>query len=199
MDFKEERENESCVVLYDSCAGKQDVFIEHRKYGIERQSDGVNLKMHDDISKIKKIFPDYFMKYNIPPKEAREESILSYRACKSGKCDKASFTPTFEERGFQYLQNDDPYDPGLYSLSVFENPKHVKRFATLNSELHPPYPIAVGRTNPAYGLVQRTKERKSRTKSHIDWWLYIDATPHEAFEIIPDFEEYLNSLSIERI
>lgn len=35
------------------------------------------------------------------------------------------------------------------------------------------------------------KERKPKSASHVDWWLYDNATPEEAFEIISDFEEHL--------
>ena len=42
-----------------------------------------------------------------------------------------------------------------------------------------------------YGLAQRTRERIKKRDSHVDWWLYKDATPYKAFELIPDFEMYL--------
>ena len=155
--------------------------------------------MQEDIDIIKRIFPNFFKTYNIPPNGAKEEAIKVYRACKTGICDKASFTPTFEEQGYKYREGDDPFDPSLYSLSVYENPKHVKRFAIMNSDHHPPFSIAVGLTEPRYGLVQRTRERKgSRAKSHIAWWLYVDATPCEVFELIPDFKIFLEEYNDER-
>ena len=40
--------------------------------------------------RIEKIFPDYFERFELPA-GAKEESIQVYRACRSGKCDKASF------------------------------------------------------------------------------------------------------------
>lgn len=140
--------------------------------------------------RLKKIFPDYFTLFKLP-QGANEESIKVYRACKTGKCDKISFTPTYEEQGYTYRAGDDPQDPGLYSLSTYENPRHIKRFAAMNSDMHVPYKIAVGYTDPDYGLVLRTKERTHKTTSHVDWWLYQDARPYEAFELIADFEKYL--------
>ena len=151
------------------------------------------------IQKLKKIFPEYFSLFELP-EGAHEEAIKVYRACRTGQCDKESFLPTYEERGFQYFEHDNPQDPGIYSLSTYENPKHIKRFAAMNSDFLVPYKIAVGYTEPEYGLVQRTSERKpqKRCGSHIDWWLYQNANPQEVFELIPDFEEYLDEFLKER-
>ncbi|MCM1161389.1 MAG: hypothetical protein NC412_09205 [Roseburia sp.] len=140
--------------------------------------------------RLERMFPEYFTLFELPD-GARQERILVYRACKSGKCDKASFTPTFEEKGYKYSADDDPSDPGLYSLSTYEKPNHIKRFAAMTSDLEVPYKIAIGYTEPQYGLVQPTRERKAKKGSHVDWWLYENAKPYEVFEIIPDFEEHL--------
>lgn len=140
-----------------------------------------------------KKFPWYFRNFELPM-EAREEAILVYRACKTQECDKESFTPTFEEQGCKYYEQDDPSDPSLYSLSTYEKPKDIKRFVTLNSEYKKPYKIAKGFTDPECGLVQRTRERNKKHKnSHVDWWLYIGARPYEKFQIIDDFQNYLEN------
>jgi hypothetical protein len=147
--------------------------------------------MNKDEERIKRLFPSYFQQFDLP-KEAREEEITVYRACKSRKCDKESFTPSFEEQGCKYFEGDDPKDPGLYSLSTYEKPKDVKRFVKLTTEYGKPYKIAIGTTDPLYGLVQRTREReKGRKNSHVDWWLYKDAKPYISFKMIDDFETYL--------
>lgn len=139
---------------------------------------------------MKEVFPDYLDKFDLS-KIARKESIKVYRACRSGKCDKASFLPSFEEKGCDTNLLSDPEDPSEYSLSTYENPKHIQRFASLTSDMQVPYKIAIGETEPQYGLVQRTKERKPGHKSsHVDWWLYKDATPYHAFKIIDNFETY---------
>lgn len=140
--------------------------------------------------RMERLFPEYFKNF-ILPEGAREESIQVYRACKSGKCDAASFMPTFEEQGCVVDETDDITDPSLYSLSSYEKPNHVKRFASLTSDMQVPYKIAIGVTNPLYGLVQPTKERKPGSRSHVDWWLYKGATPYKEFELIPDFEQHL--------
>ncbi len=117
--------------------------------------------------RLKRIFLDYFKNFDLP-EGAREESIQVYRACKSGKCDAVSFIPTFEEKGCIIDETDDITDPGLYSLSTYEKPNHIKRLASMNSDMQIPYKIAIGRTEPVYGLVQPTKERKAKAGSHVD-------------------------------
>ena len=145
----------------------------------------------DSNSRLERIFPNYFRNF-IMPEGAHPESIMVYRACRSGKCDRASFLTTFEQHGFKYMKDDDPSDPGVYSLSTFEKPNHIKRWADLTSDMNIPYKIAIGCTNPKYGIIQRTKERKGRkARSHVDWWLYENARPETEFELISDFEEYL--------
>lgn len=146
----------------------------------------------DKVQKLEKFFPQYFELFTMPEGAGAEE-ITVYRACKTWKCDKESFTPTFEENGLKYLDGDDPSDPGVYSLSTFEKAKDVKRFV-MTSENHPkPHKIAIGVTNPECGIVQRTKDRKGKKykSSHMDWWLYEGAEPQKYFSIIENFEEYL--------
>lgn len=146
---------------------------------------------------VARIFPEYFSQFELP-ELVREEKLQVYRACKSGMCDAISFIPTYEERGYKIYEGEDSRDPGLYSLSTFENPVHIKRFAALTSEMQIPYRIAIGITEPKWGVVQPTRERKARAKSHVDWWLYKDARPHESFELIENFEEYLTAYMKER-
>lgn len=147
--------------------------------------------------KLSRMFPEYFKLFTLP-EGAHEEAIKVYRACRTGKCDRRSFMPTYEQQKFSYTINDNPEDPGVYSLSTFEKPNHVKRFAALTSEFHVPYKIAVGYTEAEYGLVQRTRERKPKSGSHVDWWLYENARPEEVFEIISDFDKYLADYIAER-
>lgn len=149
------------------------------------------------VTRIEKIFPDYFQRFKLPD-GAREESIKVYRACRSGRCDKNSFLPSFEENGCVLNPMADSTDPGQYSLSTFEKPKDVKRFASIISDMKVPYQIAVGETNPRHGVVQRTKERTKKRTSHVDWWLYKDSSPYDEFEMINNFEEYLQNYIKER-
>lgn len=154
--------------------------------------------LRQDNERMKKLFPDYFIKFELP-EGAREELIQVYRACKSGKCDRESFLPSFEEKSCNESSLSDPADPSEYSLSTYEKPKDIKRFVSMDSDMEDPCRIAIGETNPVYGLVQRTKERKPECKSsHVDWWLYKDATPYTEFKIIDNFKEYLANYKKER-
>lgn len=150
------------------------------------------------LIRVEKIFPDYFDRFEMPA-GAHEESIKVYRACRSRKCDAESFLPSYEENGFKTDPMLEENDPGQYSLSTFEKPAHVKRFAMVRPDFPVPYKIAVGNTNPVYGVVQRTKERTGGKSSHVDWWLYKDAKPYLEFELIEDFEEYLQNYRKEMV
>lgn len=156
------------------------------------------MKEENISNKIEKIFPDYFNRFELPD-GAKEESIKVYRACRSGKCDKTSFMSSFEEYGHVLNPLADDTDPGMYSLSTCEKPTDIKRFVNVISDMKVPYTIAIGYTDPRHGLVQRTRERKKKSKnSHVDWWLYKDARPYEEFKIIDNFEEHLKNYINER-
>lgn len=142
------------------------------------------------MDKLKKKFPSYFENFQLP-EGAREQRFEVFRACKTQKVDRESFTPTFEENECLDCDGDDLSDPGLYSLSTYGKPKDIKRFANTNHQFRPPYKIAKGITEPTCGLSQITKERKPKRKdSHIDWWIYENAEPHQHFELIENFEEF---------
>lgn len=154
------------------------------------------------MNKLIKKFPAYFQNFVLPD-GAVELELEVYRACKSNCVDKESFTPTFEELEYNKLSENQLKevlsnrsmkinDPSLYALSTFEKPKDVKRFAITNSACRPPMRIAKGITSTKCGLTQRTKERTRKRTSHVDWWLYSESNPHEYFELIDDFEKYLD-------
>ena len=108
---------------------------------------------------IEKVFPDYFDRFEMP-EGAHEESIQVYRACRSGMCDRASFLPTFEQNGFKVREGDDEKDPSNYSMSTYEKPNHIKRFASMDSDMDVPYTIAIGFTNP--WTCSKIKGKKSK-------------------------------------
>ena len=85
---------------------------------------------------------------------------------------------SYEQNGFRVDPMLDEDDPRQFSLSTYEKPKDVKRFASMDSDMHVPFKIAIGFTVPVYGLAQRTRERIKKRDSHVDWWLYKDATPY---------------------
>ncbi len=142
------------------------------------------------MNRLEKKFPSYFKNFKLP-EGAKEQKIVVFRACKTQKVDRESFTPSFEENGYSYCEGDDPTDPGLYSLYTYEKPKDVKRFVNTNNSFRPPYKISKGITEPSCGPSQRTKERKPKSKgSHVDWWIYEYSEPHNHFELINDFEKF---------
>lgn len=153
--------------------------------------------MDREKERLERIFPDYFERYHLPPEGAREEVIQVYRACRTNKLEKESFLPTYEERGCIFFDETEKEDPGTFSLSTFEKARDVKHFAAMNSEFHPPYRIAIGKTMPVHGVVQRSKERdgvKYKRASHVDWWLYKNAEPYKEFELIDDFMAYYEEM-----
>ncbi len=152
-----------------------------------------------EIKRLERLFPDYFDRFNLP-EGAKPEKIEVYRACKTQKCDKESFTPSFEEKGFEYHQDDDPSDPSLYSLSTAEKIKDIQRFVRIDSEYKKPYKIAKGITSEECGFVQRTKERTSNKRSsHVDWWLFKDAQPYKFFEIINDLDKCIQDYKKDKV
>lgn len=137
-----------------------------------------------------KKFPAYFSNFKMP-EGCSEEAIEVYRACRTQKVEKASFLPSYEDNGFSVPEGKDPADPIVYSLSTYEKAKDAKRFL----KFQPKHLIAVGKTEPCCGPVQRTKDRIRKCKSsHIDWWLYEDAVPYKHFRLIEDFESYISNL-----
>lgn len=150
---------------------------------------------NDNELRLKRIFPDCFERYNVPPDKARDEIIEVYRACKTNKLERESFLSTYEECGCESTLEEAKKDPSFFSMSVYEKPKDVRRFAITNENIRPPLKIAKGLTLPEFGKVLRTKEYKEGYKksSHIDWWLYQGAEPYKSFELIEDFKEYLES------
>ena len=136
---------------------------------------------------IEKAFPAYFEKINLPI-WARPQELRVYRACATGKIDKASFLNSYEENGFSVMPGADESDPSQYSLSTYEKYKDVRRFMKMTSKYHVPFTIAEGITNPEYGICLSTREWKQHLgekskSSHVDYWLYRDATPWLDFHL----------------
>lgn len=145
-----------------------------------------------DKEKIAKKFPSYFENFEMP-EWAREQELLVYRACATGKVDKLSFLNSYEENGFQISAGGNPDDPQEYSLSTYTRFKDVKRFMKLDSRFGVPFVIAKGITKPIHGISLATKEWKTKLGikykgSHVDWWLYEDSEPWNEFEEVKEDE-----------
>lgn len=142
---------------------------------------------------IAKKFPSYFENFEMP-EWAREQELIVYRACATGKVDRLSFLNSFEENEYQISAGGDPTDPQEYSLSTYTKYKDVKRFMKLDSRFGVPFVIAKGVTKPVHGISLETKEWKAKLGikykgSHVDWWLYERAEPWEEFEEV-NADEY---------
>lgn len=144
--------------------------------------------------KLRKKFPSYFENFEIP-KWAEEQELLVYRACRTGEVDRGSFLNSYEEAGFKISMGADKADPKQYSLSTYLKFKDTKRFMTMTNEYGKPFVIAKGITEPMFGpclidKIWNAKRRENGEKikksknSHVNWWLYEDATPWECFEVV---------------
>lgn len=140
---------------------------------------------------LEKKFPEYFKNFKLP-ELAREQELKVYRACATGKVDQTSFLNSYEENGNKVIDGFDISDATAYSLSAYTEFKDIKRFMNMQSKYKVPYTIAVGITNPIYGVCLETKEWKRSLgekckSSHVDWWLYEGARPWEGFkEVVYD-------------
>lgn len=148
--------------------------------------------------KLRKKFPAYFKNFEMP-KWAKEQELLVYRACRTGKVDQGSFLNSYEEAGYKLPVGASKDEPAQYSLSTYTKFKDTKRFMKFTNGFGKPYVIAKGITEPRFGLcledkvwIAKRREigeevRKSRS-SHVNWWLYEDATPWEVFKKV-DLDE----------
>lgn len=144
-----------------------------------------------DERNIRKVFPNYFKNFQLPS-EAREQEIVVYRACRSHKLDKESFMNTYEENGFKISVGKQEDDPQEYCMSTCFRLKDIRRFVVIDSKFQPPLSLAKGKTSGRNGVSCITKEWKPSTKSsHVDYWLYENATPWEDFEMV-DYENEKN-------
>ncbi len=147
--------------------------------------------MKDD----KKLFPEYFSNFDMPLC-AKEQVLIVYRACSTGKIEKKSFLNTYEEKGGCLLPAQ-VKNPSSYSLSTYMKVKDVRRFCSLSSKFSPPFLLAKGSTYPKYGICATTREieiennipkNERKRSSHVDWWLYKNSTPWKDFKEV-DFED----------
>ena len=126
--------------------------------------------------RLKRLFPKEFNNFTFPD-NVSDEVVEVYRALKTQKCNEEAFLPT-------YLENEkyDEKDCSSYSISVYSKYKHVERFTKVNKVYKYPCKIGVGKTEKGYGLISRSKSKKS---SHIDWWVFKNKQKmvHELFKI----------------
>ena len=141
------------------------------------------------MSKYPKCFPDNFEE-DILPKGAKEQEIQVYRIIKY-KNIRDNFISSYEEREKGLIPIKKKFnrnDPKIYSTSCFENEADAKYVLnTMMRNHHPEAYIAKGVTAKCCGPCQLTRERSENQHeakdSHVDWWIYDDATPERHFEL----------------
>ena len=104
---------------------------------------------------------------------------------KYGRIDSQAFLSTAEEvaKGLRPVgKNDDINDPSYYSTSCDLRIEELYKLLKLTMKREPKAFIAKGVTEPLCGPAQLTKEREYRDTTHVDWWIYKDATPEIFFE-----------------
>lgn len=129
------------------------------------------------LRKFPKDFP-----VDLLPEGAKEENIIVYRICRTGKVEEASFLPTYLDELSQTKENEDVApEIGYYSMSTYEKPRDARRRLKFFRGKQPCAIAAKGVTNSGCGLVQRSRERGAAKDSHVDWWLYKGARPYAYF------------------
>ena len=137
-----------------------------------------------NIDELRRKYPPGFPVEDLP-KGAKEERIDVYRVCRSGKVEPSSFLPTYLDELAKTKENDgEEHDIGYYAMSTFFKENDAKRALKFFRGKQPCAILAIGYTEPSCGLCQRTRERKKNAKSHVDWWLYQNASPHSFFQEI---------------
>ena len=117
------------------------------------------------------------------PDGVREEELTVYRICKTGKVEPKSFLTSYEEyKNNGCLDMLDLCDVGSYSLSCFEKRRDARNKLIMFTKREPKAIASKGITSVTCGVIQRTKERKKKKDSHVDWWLYENAKPWMYFE-----------------
>lgn len=142
-----------------------------------------------------KIFPDYFSQEAIDQITfwGKMDNIHVYRVGKNGKLADA-FYNYYEEviLGLKKVRNIEStlkkYQNDIDSLSVscYHNINDIRYYYSITlKEDYPKRILLEGTTSPEYGLASKTKDRKpNKQDSHVDYWLYQNATPWETFKEI---------------
>lgn len=141
-------------------------------------------------------YPDIFPKNfesDILPKEAKKFNRTVYRVMKSGVINRNEFISTFEEIQRKIIppkKKIDLNDPSLYSTSCSEDRGDIEFVLKLMMKHNPRPIIVIGETDGECGPSQLTKERVlGKNDSHVDWWIFKDALPHNFFRKVDENEE----------
>lgn len=140
------------------------------------------------------VFPDYYTPKSIAEIEqyGKENNYEVYRAGKYGKDKFSDFLNYYDEviAGLKKVRNPEKYlekcsnNIDNLSLSCYLDYEEIKYYCDITlKETFPDCIIYKGCTLSVYGLSQITRERKPQKEgSHVDWWLFKDINPANAFE-----------------
>lgn len=126
-------------------------------------------------------FPKNFETEILPP-NAKFERKHVYRIIKSGTLNREAFLSTYEEvlNGLRPKgKNWDENNPSTYSTSCSMNIKDAEYLLSIFMRNYPTPCIAEGETVCECGPCQLTSEKSS----HVDWWIYSDSSPQDAFSL----------------
>lgn len=151
---------------------------------------------------MEKIFPDYFSHEAIIliNKNGKDNQLKVYRVSKFGDDLTIAFLNYYDEviLGLKQIPEHrkqkklEYYKNNIDSLSVscyYDIEDIIYYFNVTLKESYPKRILLEGNLSSDYGLSQITKERKTeKTDSHVDWWLYKDATPWIDFKKVDDDE-----------
>lgn len=146
------------------------------------------------MGNILKIFPDYFSESAVKLilLNGQENNLHVYRVGKYGKDKEIAFLNYYDEvlLGLKTVRERGKYlekcknDIDRLSISCYYEKNDIVYY--LNITLKDQFPERIlleGYTDLKCGLSQKTDERKKNVEnSHVDWWLYKDATPWDAFQ-----------------
>ena len=135
------------------------------------------------------VFPDYFSENSVKLiiSNGKPDSLHIYRVGKYGKDKTTAFLNYYDEiqQGLKTVRNPEKYlekcKNNMVQLSVscyYDIDDLTYYFEVTLKDTYPERILLEGISNPCHGLIQKTSERKTETKnSHVDWWLYKNATP----------------------
>lgn len=128
-------------------------------------------------------FPENF-ESEILPSGAADNNLEVYRIAKYGIINRDAFISTYEEIQRKLIpprKKLDKNDPSTYSTSCQMELADAEYLLTIFMRHKPDAIITKGATEPSCGVSQITSERTRQNNSHVDWWIYKDASPYKYF------------------
>ena len=130
-------------------------------------------------------FPDNF-EADILPNDAEFAQYKAFRILKHGVLDRTAFISSFEEFKDSERKPARPLDPrsaSTYSTSLFSDFRDAEGLLKCMCRHYPRPSIAEGITEHSCGPC-----KKSYNSSHIDWWIFKDASPEKFFKVVEQNE-----------